>query len=345
MQDGTGLFESRKQDHLRLALDPRTQGEGLSKLDQVRLVHEALPDLNFDEIDLQSSYWGTPTRVPLFISSMTAGHGDSVALNARLARQAEKRGWAMGVGSQRRELSDASARQEWKNVRKEAPRAVLFGNLGIAQVITSKIADVQALVDNLEAKALFVHLNPLQEVLQPEGTPQFRGGHEKLTALCRELSVPVILKEVGCGISEASARRWQSLGLGAIDVAGLGGTHWGRLEGFRAPEGSLQAQAAQSFAGWGIPTVESLLEVKSLGLPLEVWASGGVRTGLDAAKLIALGADKVGLAQPVLRAALESEERLSLEMERIEFELKVALFCTGSKTPKELRDGRRWRWN
>lgn len=344
MKDGTGLFESRKQDHLRLALDPRTQTEGQSKLDRVQLVHEALPDLNLEEIDLKTDYWGTPARVPLFISSMTAGHVDSVSLNVRLAKFSAERGWAMGVGSQRRELSDVAARDEWKNVRREAPGAILFGNLGIAQVITSKVSDIQALVENLEAKALFVHLNPLQECLQPEGTPQFRGGLEKLAVLCRELSVPVLVKEVGCGISETTARRLGELGIGAVDVAGLGGTHWGRLEGFRAPEGSPQASAATSFADWGLSTVESLLEVKSLHLACEVWASGGVRTGLDAAKLIALGADKVGLAQPVLRAALESEERLRKEMERIEFELKVALFCTGSRNPNELRGGRRWRW-
>ena len=191
MGESSGQFESRKQDHLRLALDPRTQAKGASGFDQVALVHEALPNLDFEEIDLSVSNWGTPAKVPFFISSMTAGHAGSLDLNFRLAKAAEIRGWPMGVGSQRRELKDPEARLEWKRLRGLVPKAQLFGNLGISQIITSEISEVEALVESLQAKALFVHLNPLQECLQPEGTPHFRGGEEKLSELCRKLSVPV----------------------------------------------------------------------------------------------------------------------------------------------------------
>jgi isopentenyl-diphosphate delta-isomerase len=344
MAENTGQFESRKQDHIRLALDPRTQALGHSGLNHIKLVHEALPELNFDEINLTSDYWGHPTKVPLFISSMTAGHVGALDLNSRLAKAAETAGWAMGVGSQRRELFDSAARDEWKRVRKVAPNALLFGNLGIAQVITAKTEEVAALVESLEAKALFVHLNPLQECLQPEGTPHFRGGAEKIRELCRKLPVPVIVKEVGCGLRAETVSRLLGLGVAAVDVAGFGGTHWGRLEGYRSPKDSLKAAAAETFSDWGLSTLESLLEARLAQPQAQIWASGGVRTGLDAAKLISLGADKIGVAQPLLQAALESEDRLMQALSQFEFELKVALFCTGCATPAELKSRRMWRW-
>lgn len=344
MAETSNQFESRKQDHIRLALDPRTQALGQSGLDRIRLVHEALPELNFGEIELESDYWGHPARVPLFISSMTAGHQGAVDLNGLFARAAQDRGWAMGVGSQRRELFDPEARDEWKRVRSQAPRALLFGNLGIAQVITSGVDEVRALVENLEAQALFIHLNPLQECLQPEGTPDFRGGAAKISEICRALPVPVILKEVGCGIGRETFQRFQGLGVAAVDVAGHGGTHWGRLEGYRSPADSVRSKAAETFANWGNSTLESLLEARTQDVSYQIWGSGGVRTGLDAAKLISLGAERVGLAQPLLKAALESPETLDRAMETLEFELKVALFCTGCRTPQELRSRRLWRW-
>lgn len=344
-KESLSQFENRKQDHIRLALEEEIQAQGQSGLERIRLVHEALPDLDFNEITLSDSYWGTEVSVPLFISSMTAGHTNAVDLNSRFAVAAQTRGWAMGVGSQRRELSDPEAAQEWKFIRKNAPRAVLFGNLGIAQVITSSVRDIQTLVDNLQARALFVHLNPLQECLQPEGTPQFKNGVQKITQLARELSVPIIIKEVGCGIGASTFKRLQDTGVKAVDVAGLGGTHWGRLEGRRSEDSTPQAQAAKTFANWGLSTVESLLEGRMSLVPYQLWASGGVRSGLDAAKLFAIGAEKVGFAQPLLKAALHSEAELLRVMEQLEYELKIALFCTGSRTVQELKERRLWKWN
>jgi isopentenyl-diphosphate delta-isomerase len=214
-----------------------------------------------------------------------------------------------------------------------APHAVLAGNLGIAQIVSTSIDQIKKLIEGLEASALFVHLNPLQEVLQLEGTPQFKGGLQAIEKLCRDLPVPVVVKEVGCGISASTAKRLESAGVFAIDVAGLGGTHWGRIEGLRArdvnPE-SLQSLASETFRDWGLGVVESLLQVKEMADSCQVWASGGVRTGLDAAKLIALGASLVGIAQPLLKAAIQSDEALDLKMRQFELELKIAMFCSGA---------------
>jgi isopentenyl-diphosphate delta-isomerase len=342
------LFESRKADHIRLSLSHETQAIGGSGLDHIRLRHEALPDLNFDEVSLKTELLGRASATPMFVSSMTAGHTGSVNLNLIMARVCEKRNWLMGVGSQRRELGDQTAALEWKNIRKACPRVRFLGNIGIAQVIQSKTGDIQRLIDSLEAEALFVHLNPLQECMQPEGTPQFRGGLKALSALVKNLDVPVVVKETGCGFSKATLERLNGLGLHAVDVSGLGGTHWGRVEGGRSS--GLRQDAAETFRDWGVGTVESLQAALAVGGDFDVWASGGVRSGLDAAKLIAIGARAVGFAQPIIRAAVdgvdgsgrEPEVALDQLMERFEFELRTALFCTGSASIQGFRETRAW---
>ena len=212
-----------------------------------------------------------------------------------------------------------------------------MSNLGLAQLIASPTDRVRSLLDATGSQALCVHLNSLQEMLQPEGTPAFRGGVEALIRAVEGLDVPVVVKETGCGISGRTASRLQEAGVAAIDVSGMGGTHWGRIEGARAEAQSIQDRASQIYAGWGIPTAESVRQVVQKATRAEVWASGGVRSGLDAAKLIALGAHRVGYAQPALVAALEGEAALDRWMESQEFELRVALFCTGSRSPHELR--------
>jgi isopentenyl-diphosphate delta-isomerase len=340
----TEQFEGRKADHLRLALDPAMEALGRSGFDRIELRHEALPELDFASVNLATAFWRKPAASPFFISSMTAGHHHGEALNLVLARTAAEKGWPMGVGSQRRELTDPAAKTEWKRLRQEAPGAILFSNVGLSQLITQPAKSVLALVDALEAAALIVHTNPLQEALQPEGTPEFKGGLQAIEKICKSSRVPVILKETGCGFSAETIRRLKGTGISALDVAGLGGTHWGRIEGGRAPGGSLQQQAAQTFAGWGVSTVDSLLNAAQQKLPveLEIWASGGIRSGLDAAKAIALGARKVGFAKPALAEALKGEAALAAWMEAREFELKVALFCTGSVTPEALRKGKKW---
>jgi len=337
-------FEARKRDHIRLSLSEKNQATGESGLDRILLVHEALPDLNFSEISLSQNSLKKRHATPFLISSMTGGHQSSVKLNGLLAKACQERGWRMGVGSQRKELTDASAAREWREVRKASPNVSLLGNLGIAQLIQTKTAAVEKLVDALEAEAMIIHLNALQEALQPEGTTNFKGGLKAIEKLAKNLSVPVIVKETGCGFSRATLKRLKSTGVQAVDVSGLGGTHWGRIEGDRAGEKSVQFEAAQSLASWGISTVDSVLEALDIKPKYEVWASGGVRSGLDAAKLLAMGANTVGFAKPVLEAAMDGEEALNHKMAVFEYELKTVLFCTGSKSIADLGLKKVWKW-
>ncbi len=332
-------FEGRKRDHIRHALDPAHQTRKLGGLDQIHLHHEALPELAFREVTLSTSSLGQPIRTPFFVAGMTAGHPDAKTINARLAIACARRGWAMGVGSQRRELE--TQEPEARDLREQAPDLFLFANLGISQLISEPVEKIRRLVESIDAQALVIHANALQECLQPEGTPNFRGALKKLTEVCEKLGFPVILKETGCGFSPQTLKQLTEVGLRALDVSGLGGTHWGRIEGARAEEknpGDLYALAAKTFAEWGEPTLDSVLTARKLLTGVEIWGSGGVRSGLDAAKLIALGAHRIGYAQPALESALQGEETLNRWMERQEFELKVALFCTGCKTPAELQN-------
>jgi isopentenyl-diphosphate delta-isomerase len=267
---------------------------------------------------------------------MTAGHEHGREINMALARLSDRRQILMGVGSQRRELNDTNAAEEWTQVRKVAPKARLLGNIGIAQLIKTPLDAIRRLVDATEAVALFVHVNPLQEVLQPEGTTDFKNSLQAIENLVKFAEVPVIVKEVGCGFSTSTLKRLEGTGIAAVDVAGKGGTHWGRVEGYRSEETEMLYHAAQTYANWGISTVESLLNAEEARVSYEVWASGGVRTGLDVAKLCALGAKKVGIAKPFLEAALQGDDALENLLNRLETELKIALFCTGSKTIAEL---------
>lgn len=321
-------FETRKSDHIRLALREQNQAQ-VNDLNELSLKHEALPDLNFDEIDISSTCLQKEVEKPFFISSMTAGHAQGTQINHNLAIAAEKMGWAMGVGSQRRQLTDPAAAKEWITLRELAPEVTLFGNIGLAQIIDTPIETIQQLVDSIQAAGMIIHLNPLQECLQPEGTPHFRGGEKAIATLAKELSVPVIIKETGCGFSQATIKRLLQYPLGAIDVSGLGGTHWGRIEGERAQDPKLKS-AADTFKNWGISTAQSLVNAMSQAPACDIWASGGVRSGLDAAKLLALGANMVGFAKPMLEVALQSDDAICDLMREIELELKIALFCTGS---------------
>ena len=258
-------FESRKADHLRLALDPAMEAQGESGFDHIHIPHEALPELNFSEVELSTRFFSYKASSPCFISSMTAGHANGEAVNLTLAKVASARRWPMGLGSQRRELTDPNARSEWTRLRRMAPNAFLLSNIGLSQLIGTKIEKILELVDALEAGAIFIHTNPLQECLQPEGTPEFKGGLKAISALCKRSPVPVILKETGCGFSQSTLEKLRSSGLAAIDLSGYGGTHWGRIEGGRAPAASLQQAAARTFAQWGESTVASLEAASRLG--------------------------------------------------------------------------------
>lgn len=331
-------FEQRKREHLALALAPKHQSTHGASWGRVHLNHEALPDLDINEINLETQSPIFGTRKPFFVAGMTAGHPDAVKINLRIAKAVARRGWIMGVGSQRREFVEPQATQESKTLKAEAGDALfLIGNLGIAQLVSFGVERVLRWLESAPIDGLAVHLNALQEALQPEGTPEFRGGAKALEYLVKGASKPVVLKETGCGFSRSTLERLPG-GLAAVDLSGRGGTHWGRIEGARAPEGSRFAKAAVTFADWGETLVDALLAASQVSFQeTEVWASGGVRTGLDAAKAFSLGADRVGFARPVLEAALESEACLEEWMEQVEYELRVACFCTGAATVPALR--------
>ncbi len=338
MSDYYQLFEQRKADHIALALMHQNQASASNRLDTVHLVHEALPNLNFDALDISTTRLGTRVDKPFIVSSMTAGHEQALTLNRRLIAACDEMDWAMGVGSQRRELTDKDASQVWVTLRKDYPDVVLYGNLGITQLITTPAAEVLKLTDALAASALIIHCNPLQECIQPEGTPQFEGAWDALDALVRTSDVPIIVKETGCGFSKKTLEKLADIGIAAVDVSGLGGTHWGRIEGHRASDVPMLQRAAETFKNWGIDTVQSVKDAVLLGHAFEVWGSGGVRHGLDAAKLLALGASTIGFAKPMLEAALESTDDVINVMKTLEYELRVALFCTGSQCLNKLKE-------
>lgn len=336
-------FEKRKQDHIELAMRPKNQSYS-SDLERLELIHEAIPDLDFAMIDIAVNSLGRKLSTPFFVSSMTAGHRDAININARLAEAAAATGWAMGVGSQRRELTDDTSALEWKAILKNYPSLELYSNIGIAQVITTELDHIKQLCENLQAKALFIHCNPLQECIQPEGTPQFAGAYQAIEKICKSLEIPVIIKETGCGFSTNTLARLNNMGITAVDVSGFGGTHWGRIEGDRA-HNSIQKQTAESFNNWGISTLASILNTNSLSFKPEIWASGGVRSGLDAAKYLAIGSNRVGIAKPMLEAALTSVENIIETMQCFEYQLKTALFCTGSSNIQALQEIHRWKLN
>jgi len=334
-------FESRKKSHLDLALDPRAQSEAGAGLERVSLRHDALPELDWSDVDLSTTFLKRKLATPFVVTGMTAGHASARELNRRLARACAKRGWVLGLGSQRRELeSESPPIDAWSELGADFPGLPIVGNLGIAQAIRADAKALRKLVANSGSTAFALHLNSLQEAIQPEGTPQFRGGLAAIRKLARSLGAPLILKETGCGFSERTLAKLREIPLLAVDVSGRGGTHWGRIEGLRADSqgARLKAAVAETFRGWGIPTVESVIAArKRLRPATEIWASGGVRTGLDAAKLIALGAARVGFAKPALENAVLGEAELDAWMERIETELRTAMFCMGYASVRDLR--------
>ena len=320
----------RKAEHIELALEQRMQVRR-SYFDDYVFGHNALPELDFASIDTHASFLGKTLETPLLISCMTGGTGSAAAINQRLAEAAEEAGVALGVGSQRKAIEDPDTAHTFK-VREYAPNIPILANLGAVQLNYGFGLDAcEQAVEMVEADALVFHLNVLQEVIQPEGQCNFEGLLEKMGQIARQLSVPVIVKEIGCGISKEVAERCAAAGLRYIDTAGVGGTSWARIEAQRAGDLDL----GELFADWGIPTPESIAQVSEIK-ELKVIGSGGVRSGLDAAKAIALGAHVVGLAAPFLEPALESTEAVLRVIRRIDEGLRIAMFCLGVPTLEKL---------
>ncbi|MBI2378107.1 MAG: type 2 isopentenyl-diphosphate Delta-isomerase [Deltaproteobacteria bacterium] len=328
----------RKAEHLRFGVSDEGQFTTRSAgFERYRLEHRALPELALEDVDLATRFLDRDLRAPLLVSSMTGGPESGETINGNLAEAAEALGIAMGVGSQRVAIDAPSVARTFRVARERAPSAVLFGNLGAVQLNYGFGADhARRAVEMLRADGLFLHLNALQEAVQPEGDTNFRGLLDKIEALVREVDFPILVKECGVGISGALASELFHRGVAAVDVAGAGGTSWAAIEGLRAKDPAHRA-LGEVFRDFGIPTTVALTEARALVGDRPLIASGGVRNGLDVAKALALGADLVAVAKPVLSAALESAAAAHAALEQILLELRVACFVTGSSAPRELR--------
>lgn len=321
----------RKAEHIQLALDERLQLGG-HFFDEYAFPHEALPEIDLAEIDTTATFLGRRLSAPLLISCMTGGTEEATRINRHLAIGAERTGIAVGVGSQRKALEDPRHAASFA-IRPHAPSVPILANLGAVQLNYGfGIDECRRAVEMIGADALVFHLNALQEAIQPEGQGNFTDLIPKMAAIAAQLEVPVIVKEVGCGISGTTARRLAESGLRIVDTAGMGGTNWARIEAHRADD----VEIGERFAGWGVPTPESIRQLREIP-GLTIIGSGGIRNGIDAAKALALGADLVGMAYPFLRAATESADRVVATIERAVRELKICMFCSGSRTIRDLQ--------
>lgn len=329
--------QARKADHLRICLEGPVQcAQVTTGLERYRFTHCCLPELDWQDIDLSTSFLGHRLGAPLLISSMTGGTEAAHQINRRLATVAQHYGLAMGVGSQRVGVENPELMETFA-VRSLAPDSLLLANLGAVQFNYGYGLDqCRRVVDKLEANALILHLNPLQEAVQTRGDTNFKGLLEKIEQLCADLPVPVIVKEVGNGISAPMVRRLIEAGVAAVDVAGAGGTSWARVESERATD-AHQRRLGQTFGEWGLPTADCIVAARRVAPTLPLIASGGLRHGLDVAKALALGADLAGLALPFLQAANESEEALAALAEVLIAEITTVLFCTGQRSLAGLR--------
>ena len=322
-------LEQRKADHIRINLEEDVLSRVTSGLERYRFVHEALPEIDMAAIDLSVSVLGKRLGAPLFISSMTGGTEQARAINRNLAVAAQRYGLAMGVGSTRAAVAHPELADSFR-VRDIAPDILLMANIGVVQLNYGfTVAMCRQAVDLVEADALILHLNPLQEATQPEGDVNWAGLLGKIETVVREVGVPVIAKEVGWGISPRAAKALANAGVAAIDVAGAGGTSWSQVEMYRART-EVQRRIAAAFADWGIPTADSIRYVREAAPGLPVFASGGLKTGVDGAKCIALGATLFGMAGPLLKAAAQSAQDVLDEVEIILGQLRAAMLCVGA---------------
>jgi isopentenyl-diphosphate delta-isomerase len=338
MGNESPVHTQRKSDHLRISLEEDVSFRRLTTgLERYRFIHQALPEINRGEISLSTVLLGRELKAPLIISSMTGGTEAAEQINTNLAQAAQAHGVGMGVGSQRAAIEDPHWAYTYQ-VRRVAPDILLLANLGAVQLNHGYgLDECRRAVEMIEADGLILHLNPLQEALQDGGDVNFAGLLSKIEDVCRHLPVPVIAKEVGWGISEEVARKLASVGVAAIDVAGAGGTSWSQVEMHRTND-KLTRQIAADFADWGIPTAESICLARRGAPQATLIASGGIYTGIEVAKAIALGADAAALATPFLRLATLSAEAVGQKIREVADELRTAMFCIGAAGLDALKD-------
>jgi isopentenyl-diphosphate delta-isomerase len=333
-------IDQRKADHIKINLEKDVRSALTTGLEKYHFVHEALPELNLKRIDTGLSLFGKRLAAPILISSMTGGTEEAGEINQRLAEAAQEVGVAMGVGSQRAALENPKETPTFFIARRAAPDILLFANLGAVQLNYGYgIDQCRQAVDMIEADALILHLNPLQEAVQDAGDTNFANLGRKIEEICKKLEVPVIAKEVGWGISERTAKLLADCGVSAIDVAGAGGTSWSQVEMYRAPD-EFTRELAATFVGWGIPTADSILNVKKAAPEMTVFASGGIKDGLDIAKCIALGATLGGMAGQFLKAAAISTKSVVHLMQLTRRQIEVTMFAGGVGSLQGLKVGK-----
>ncbi|MEP0804059.1 MAG: type 2 isopentenyl-diphosphate Delta-isomerase [Chloroflexota bacterium] len=332
-------IDQRKADHIKINLEQDVRSALTSGLERYHFIHEALPELDLNRLDTTLSLFGKRLAAPILISSMTGGTAEAETINLRLAEAAQETGIAMGVGSQRAAIEHPEQAKTFQ-VRRAAPDILLFANLGAVQLNYGYGIDhCRRAVEMIRADALILHLNPLQEAVQDAGDVNFAGLAGKIEEVCKSLEVPVIAKEVGWGISEKTAKLLADCGVAAIDVAGAGGTSWSQVEMHRAPD-EFTRQLAATFVGWGIPTADSILNVKKAAPGMTIFASGGIKDGLDIAKCIALGATLGGMAGQFLKAAAVSTENTVERIKLTKRQIEVTMFACGAGKLEDLRAGK-----
>ncbi len=330
-------LSGRKSDHLDLAISGDVGFRSSGLLEEVGLVHCSLPEIAVDEIDTRTTVAGLPVRVPILIAGMTGGNQRALLINQQLAEVAQTGGYAIGLGSQRAMIKTGKLNEEVATsyqIRALAPDVPILANIGVVQAAESSTELVAEMVAAVDANALCIHLNPAQEMIQPGGDRDFRGGLKAIERLVTSLAVPVIVKETGCGISRKVAERLRSVGVEHLDVSGAGGTSWVGVETRRAS--GQQKDSGELFWDWGIPTAASLLQVRGAQFRTLI-ASGGIKTGLDVARAVALGATMAGIARPVLQALDHGGVPEALQfLKQVELDLKTALLLTGCRTLADL---------
>lgn len=332
------MIQNRKSDHIHINLEKDVQFPNLTTgLENVRFIHQALPELDLGDIDTGMTLFGKVLKSPILVSSMTGGTEEARFINHNLAIAAQESGFAMGVGSQRAAIEDPRLENTF-TVRDAAPDILLFANLGAIQLNYGYgINECRRAVDMIEADALILHLNPLQEAIQPEGERKWSGLLSKIEKICRSLSIPVIAKEVGWGIAPQTAADLVNAGVTMIDIAGAGGTSWSKVEQYRA-QSQTAARVAAAFSDWGLTTLESLLLIRRSHPEIPLIASGGLRSGIDVAKVIALGASLAGLAGPLLKAAAVSAEETIEKTKELAQVLRIAMFAAGARDISQLME-------
>jgi isopentenyl-diphosphate Delta-isomerase len=322
------VLSGRKADHLRICLTEDVRSGMTNGLEKYRFTHQALPEMDFQEISTEVSFLEKQVKLPILISSITGGTKQAGQINIHLAKAAEYHQICFALGSLRAAVENPESAKTYK-IRKVAPTTVVYANLGAVQLNYGfGIEECKKIVELVQADGLVLHLNPLQEVLQPEGDNNFSGLLNKIELICNSIQVPVIVKEVGWGISKKIAKQLHQAGVKAIDVAGAGGTSWSQVEMFRARH-TMYSEAAEAFRDWGLTTAESIIQTRSISKKLRIIASGGIRNGVEIAKCIALGADLVGLAKPFLGPAMVSSEEVVRTIDVLALQFRAAMFVAG----------------